>query len=193
VGSFYGNVTLLGANLDDVQAASPRPAFLFADGDAVVVFAEVDDEGALRSGADLSAALDCVAVGIGVHDDDILFFEVHDRGEPAHSGCVPDPAAYFGLDADMLADLDPSLIEGMEVPGSADTGSPPDAAALVGAVGRGDVEAVRDALERDFVFATERHQALALALALPSGAVGWGYRYLSKDDTGYSGPTLVRI
>lgn len=193
MGSFYGNVTLLGVKLDAVEAVSPRPAFLFADGDAVVVFAEADDEGSLRSGEELSAALDCIAVSVGVHDDDILFFEVHDRGESALSGCVPDPAAYFGFDADMLADFDPSMLEGLEVSGSADTGGPPDAAAIVGAIGRGDVETVRDAFERDFVFASERHEALASALGLPHGAVGWGYRYLSRDDTGYSGPTLVRI
>src|SRR5580765_1157535 len=94
VGSFYSNVTLLGAKLDDVQAVSPRPAFLFADADAdaVVVFAASDDEGAPRSGEALSAALGCIAVSVGVHDDDILLFEVHNTGESIVSGAVPDPA-----------------------------------------------------------------------------------------------------
>lgn len=193
VGSFYGNVTLLEADLDAVQAVSPRPAFLLVDGDDVVVFAEADDEGALRSGEDLSAALGCVAVGVGVHDDDILFFDVHDRGERTLSGAVPDVEAYFGFDADTLADVGPSMPKTSEAPGPAGPGSPPGAAELVEAIGRGDVEAVRDAFERDFVFATERHEALATALGLPHGAVGWGYRYLARDDAGYSGPTLVTI
>jgi hypothetical protein len=193
VGSFYGNVTLLGTTLDDVQAVSPRPAFLLADADAVVVFAEADDEGAPRSGEALSAALGCIAVSVGVHDDDILFFEVHDTGESIVSGAVPDPAAYFGFDADMLADLDPAMLEGLEPRPSSDAGGPPDATALVAAIGRGDVEAVREAFEQEFVFATERHDALASALGLPRGAVGWGYRYLSRDDTGYAGPALVRL
>lgn len=195
MGSFYSNVTLLGTKLDDVRAVSPRPAFLFADADAVavVVFAEVDDEGAPRSGEALSAALGCIAVSVGVHDDDILFFEVHNKGESTASGAVPDPAAYFGFDADLLADLDPAMLEGLEPPTSSNTGGPPDAVALVAAVGRGDVEAVREAFEHDFVFATERHEALVSALGLPRGAVGWGYRYLSRDDTGYAGPSLVRV
>jgi len=195
VGSFYGNVTLLGATLDDVRAVSPRPAFLLADADAdaVVVFAEADDEGAPRSGEALSAALGCIAVSVGVHDDDILFFEVHDTGESIVSGAVPDPAAYFGFDADMLADLDPSMLDGLEPPQSSNTGGPPDAAALVAAIGRGDVDAVSAAFEQEFIFATERHDALASALGLPRGAVGWGYRYLSRDDTGYAGPSLVRL
>ncbi len=192
VGNFYGNVTLLGAELDAVQAVSPRPAFLLVDGDSVVVFAEADDDGAPRSGQELSAALGCVAVSVAVHDDDIFFFEVHDKGESALSGAVPDPSAYFGFDAAMHADLDPSMIEGLEIPGPTDSTNSPDAAALVVAVGRGDVEAVRDALERDFVFATERHEAITSALGLPRGAVGWGFRYLSSDDSGYTGPTLLR-
>ena len=193
LGSFYGNVTLMGANLDAVKAVSPRPAFLLVDGDDVIVFADADDEGALRSGEDLSAALGCVAVSVGVHDDDILYFEVHDRGERTLSGAVPDPAAYFGFDTDTPPDLDPPMPEHLEASGSAGAGGPPDAAKLVGAIGRGDVEAARDAVERDFVFATERHEALASALGLPQGAVGWGYRYLARDDTGYSGPPLVSI
>ena len=193
VGSFYSNVTLLGAKLDDVQAVSPRPAFLFADADAVVVFAAADDEGAPRSGEALSAALGCIAVSIGVHDDDILFFEVHDTGESIVSGAVPDPADYFGFDADTLAELDPSMLEGLEPAGSSVAGGPPDATALVAAIGRGDVEKVREAFEQEFVFVTERHDALASALGLPRAAVGWGYLYLSRDDTGYAGPSLVKI
>ena len=30
MGSFYGNVTLLGTNLDAVRAGSPRPAFVLS-------------------------------------------------------------------------------------------------------------------------------------------------------------------
>lgn len=191
MGSFYGNVTLVGTELDAVRAVSPSPAFLLVDGDSIVVFAEADDDGAPISGQELSVSLGCVAFSVAVHDDDILFFEVHVRGESALSGAVPDPSAYFGFDAEMLADLDPSMLEGFKVPAPTDTADTPDAAALVRAIGRGDVEAVRDALERDFVFATERHEAITSALGLPRGAVGWGFRYLSSDDSGYSGPTLV--
>jgi hypothetical protein len=193
LGSFYGNVTLLGTNLEAVRAVSPRPAFVLADGDAIVVFAEVDDEGVPRSGEELSAALDCIAVSVAIHDDDIFFFEVHDSGRSVVSGAVPDPAAFFGIDAEMMADIDPSMRDRLELPAVSDSGGLPDSGLLVGAVRRGDVDAVRTAFESDFVFATERHQAIAEALGLPLGAVGWGYGYLSREDNGYEGPVLVKI
>jgi hypothetical protein len=141
----------------------------------------------------LSAELDCLAVSIAVHDDDILMLEVHDRGESVISGAVPDPSAYFGVDPEMFADFDPAMLDGSESAGVTHPGGLPDAAAVVGAVGRGDVETVRDALDGDFVFATERHQALVSALELEASAVGWGFRYLSTDPSGYSGPPLVEV
>ncbi len=64
---------------------------------------------------------------------------------------------------------------------------------IVRAVQRGDADAVRVALAEDFVFATDRHEAIAKALGLPRAAVGWGYRYLSQDAHLDHGPTLIRI
>lgn len=193
MGSFYANVTLLGTELDAVQRVAPRPAFLLASGGAVVVFAEADDDGAPQSGRRLSAELDCLAVSIAVHDDDILMLEVHDRGESVISGAIPDPSAYLGVDPEMSADVDPTMLDGSRSGDMTRPGGPPDAAALVGAVRRGDVEAVRDALDRDFVFATERHRALVSALELEASAVGWGFRYLSTDPSGYPGPPLLEV
>ena len=69
----------------------------------------------------------------------------------------------------------------------------PDPAALVAAVGRGDVAAVAAALDVDFVFAEERHAALLGALGLPTGVAGWGYRYLRQDSAEYDGPQLHTI
>lgn len=193
MGSFYGNVTLLGTNLDAVRAASPRPAFAFTDHDAVVVFAEQDDSGAPRSGASLSGALHCVAFSVGIHDDDIFLFELHDRGRCVTAGAVPDPAEYFGIDAEMLDDIDPSMLEGQEAPTLPGGGGPPDPSSLVEALGRGDVDALRSAFAADFTFASERHEAITAALRLPTGAVGWGYRYLSNDRDSYRGPPLAQL
>jgi len=193
VGSSYGNVTLLGTNLDAVRAASPRPAFAFAEGDTVVVFAQEDDSETPRSGAGLSAELDCIAFSAGIHDDDIFVFEVHDRGRSVTGGALPDPADHFGLDAEMLADIDQSMLEGLDTATLSGGGGPPDPNSLVEALGRGDVDAVRAAFEADFAFASERHEAIVAALGLPRGAVGWGYRYLSKDREGFSGPPLSTL
>ena len=193
VGSFYGNVTLLGTTFDAVGAAAPRPAFAFAEGDAVVLFAEEDDSEAPRSAARLSAEVGCIAFSVGIHDDDIFLFEVHDRGRSVTGGAVPDPADYFGIDPEMLADIDESTLDGMDAAAPSALSGPPDPVSLVRALGRGDVEAVRAALEGAFVFASERHEAVVAALGLPGGAVGWGYRYLSNDGDGYAGPPLSTL
>ncbi len=193
VGSFYRNVTLLGTDIDTVREVAPRPAFLTTDDDDVVVFAESDEAGADHSGARLSAMLDCIAISVGIHDDDIFFFDVHDRGDSVISGAVPDLSAYFDVDPEVSAEPHASAGRGHEPSAVPDADAPPDAITLVGAVGRGDVDAVRAALQGDFLFATERHEATAIALGLPRGAVGWGYRYLSADATGYTGPALIRI
>jgi hypothetical protein len=190
VGSFYVNVTLLGRDLDAVRPVAPRPAFAFTEGDSVVLFTEEDDEGDPKSGEGLSAALGCIAFSAGVHDDDIFFFEVHDRGRSVLHGAVPDPMEFFGIDAEMVADFDRSVVD--EVGGTLPGGTP-DANALVEAIGRGEPSAVRAALEGEYVLATERHQAMVEALGLPAGAVGWGYRYLARDSSGYSGPRLSRL
>lgn len=170
MGSFYGNVTLIGIDPDVVEAALDGPAFAYADGNKVVVFAAADDPSP-QSGARLSGALDCVAFSVGVHDDDILFFEVHRSGHALMAGAIPDPAEVFDM---------------------GEPADPPDAAELVAALGQGDPVKTAAALAGDFVFASERHAALADALGLPAGAAGWGYRYLDQDGDAYEGPTLTR-
>ncbi len=191
MGRFYCNVTLLGTDLEAVRAVAPRPAFLAAEGDAVVVFAEQDDEGAPVSGEQLSTALGCLALSVAIHDDDIFMFEVHDRGRSLVGGAMPDPAEYFGVDPDMLDDLDPSMLEDLGPPPSGSAGAP-DPTALVAALQRGDVDAVREAFAEDFVFATDRHEAIAKALGVPLAAVGWGYQYLSQDADD-DAPSVIRI
>ena len=82
------------------------------------------------------------------------------------------PAEYFGIDPEMLTDIDPALLEAVGAPSPFDGGGMPDPDVIVGAVQRGDVDAVRAAQAEDFVFATERHEAFAKALGLPLAAVG---------------------
>jgi hypothetical protein len=189
VGSTYGNVTLLGVTPDQVQAVAPRPAHLAADGDAVVVFAAVDDEGAARSGRALSESLGCLAVGVAVYDDDILSVDVHDHGRLVGSLTVPDPQEYFDLDPEMLEGLDQLDEEAAAMLG----GAPMGAADLVRAVGRGDIDAVTRALAEGDRSATQRHRRLVDALGLPTAAVGWGHRYLTKDPDAYTGPALTTL
>jgi hypothetical protein len=173
MGSFYGNVTLLDTDLDTIRAAVDVPAFVAAIGGDVVVFSASDDEGSPpASASQLSATSGGRAISALVHDDDILFLEVFDDGALTFQGAVPDPAEVFG--------------EG-------EPGEPIDAAALVGAVGRGDVSAVATALATDVVFATELHHSLCEALSIPTAAVGWGHRYLEQAGDSYDGPPLTDL
>jgi hypothetical protein len=196
MGNFYVNVTLVDVRADEVRRKAPRPSFVAFDGADAVVFAAADDAGAPVTGAGLTHALGCAGISIGVHDDDILFWEVHRQGETLATGAVPDPAEYFGVD---LADLDALDGDGLDL---GDLGLDEDeevdpAADLVAALGRGDVDAVRQALAADQVFATDRHVALVEALQLPRAAVGWGHRYLAADwadhDLGRRLPGLERL
>jgi hypothetical protein len=175
MGSFYTNVTLFGTDLDAAVGAIPGPAFAGAlEDDVVVVYAAADDLGESVAGPALSAALGCVALTVSVHDDDLLAFWVHRAGELVTAGIVPDPDDVFGPEVDMAP-------------------VPPDAAALVAALGRGDEDAVRSALDRDYVFASDQHRDLCTALALPTTPVGWGFRYLAQESGGYIGPSLTRL
>jgi hypothetical protein len=188
MGNFYGNVTLLDVSLADVRSALNQPAFAAVVGRDIVVYVDGDDDGP-QSGQEFSERLSCVAVSAGVHDDDILFWEVHVSGRGATSGAIPDPAEYFGMDEEMLDALDVDTSAGA-IANAATTDQM--ARQLVEATGRGDVRTVREVFDGDFVFATERHQALVKALGLPTAAVGWGFRYLSRDQE--SGrPSTVRI
>lgn len=178
MGNFYLNVTLVDVDADDVRREVPRPSFVVFDGAHAVVFAAEDDAGAPLAGAGLTATLRCAGISIGVHDDDVLFWEVHRRGETVAAGAVPHPAEYFGIDLTPQHALD----DGLDLDDEDDDEDEVDLAGdLVLALGRGDVEAVREALATDRVFATDRHIALVEALGLPRAAVGWGHRYLAAD------------
>ena len=135
------------------------------------------DEQQILTAGPLSGSLGCATFSAGVHDDDIFFFEIHRDGELLVAGAVPDPAEYFDLGDEFDDD-------------QREPQPPLDPSAVVGALGRGDVERVRAALSGHVVFASERHRALAEALGLPTEPVGWGYRYLGTEPEAWDGPPL---
>lgn len=174
MGSFYTHVTLFDTDLDAASGAIPGPAFAGTLDDLVLVFAEADDQGEPVTGPALSSALGCVALTVSVHDDDLLAYVVHRAGEVVTTGVVPDPEDVFGPEAGVDA-------------------FPPDPAALIAALGRGDEDAVRSALDREYVFASDQHRDLCTALGLPTAPVGWGYRYLCQEPDAFDGPPLTRL
>src|SRR5687767_7795954 len=145
MGSTYGNFVVVGAARDAVIAAlGDEPSFVGPERDgAVVVFPAGEDS---SSGRRLSAELGAPIVGAVVFDDDIFSLTTYVLGELVDEVTLPDPAAYFGVDAQDLVDsgVDPAELGG---------GSPGhDPVRVAGAVGRGGADRLQAALGDDFVF-----------------------------------------
>ena len=185
MGSFYANVTVVGAGLEAVkEVLAGSGDHLAAVGDDVVVFSAGHetplggDEIAIR----LATALSVPVVDVSVYDSDYAVIHVVSRaGELAAAATAPPSGAE--IMGEMGADPD-------EIPGAGLTTSE-TAAALVAAVGRGDAAKVKLALEADNVFADESHHGIFAALDLPTVGVGWGHRTLEEDRELFDAVPLV--
>ena len=178
MGNFYVNITLRGPKQEEIGTALKalgRTAIVSpSKNDFTTVYdAECDeqDTGAISAFTkELSFRLSCPGWSVMNHDDDILLYELYDKGELIDQyNSSPD---YFSMEAD-----DPSGPKG----GNAD--------ALVRLMGNsGDAAEAENIIrissfdEDGFVFAVERHQALADCLGLPSFTVGYGYNYVSGGE-----------
>lgn len=185
MGSTYANVTVVGASVEAVKGvlAGSGAHLAAVDGD-VVVFA-ADHEAPL--GGDLLAirlatALGVPTIDVAVFDSDFALIHVigPDGSIAAEATAPPNGAEIMGEMAG-----DPNAAPGSGVP-TAET-----AAALVAAVGRGDVDKVKHALEADNVFAEESHHGVFAALGLPTVGVGWGHQYLEQDRPLFDAVPLV--
>ncbi|MGZ5640025.1 MAG: hypothetical protein ACXWIT_25535 [Burkholderiales bacterium] len=170
MGSFYTSHTARGPSQQELlDWLGTRPALVSKTeaGATVVLDAACegqDGETLSELAAQISSHFRCVVLAVLNHDDDILYFELHENGEktdeynsnPAYFDDHAESDAPRGGDADRLC----------SVFGASDD---PD---KVNAVLR----------DTEFVFATERHDALAHALGLPLHSVGVGYSYVSEGD-----------
>jgi hypothetical protein len=165
MGAFYGNITLKGASQAAVvQALRGRRAIVTPNlGDYVVAFDSVCDEqdidGMQALTSKLSRELRCLALAIIVHDDDVFGYFLYEEGElrdrynssPSYFdfGSTDEPAAPDGGDAERLCEL----------------------------FGAGRPEQLAHILRKrpskeGYVFESERHRDLVLALSLPECSVG---------------------
>jgi len=170
VGNFYTNITLQGPEQDqiaDYLRETGRAAFVSPTQKGLtLVFDALGDSQDTEVLADISAKLSarfrCPALVVLNHDDDILWYQLHQDGQLKDEyNSAPD---YFGASAS-----------------SEPTGG--DAAALCAAFGVPDVaDRVESILREDYLFALERHQDLTDALGLPDLAIGGGYRYIESGD-----------
>jgi len=176
MGSFYTNITLRTtqqARVVQTLESAGRQAFISAPmSGCVVVFDRETDEQDTRSLTDLAALLstqlECAALAVLNHDDDVLWYALFQRGK-ALDEYISSPA-YFDDDAE-------------EAPSGG------DAALLCSAFGADaraeDVAAalrIASTEEGGFTFETDRHQDLASLLGIPTAAVGAGYSYLEAGE-----------
>jgi hypothetical protein len=174
MGSFYTNITLRTTNQNrivEVLSAAGRTAFVSQPQSGYIVVYDSDTEDqdidALKElGDSLSAKLGCAALAVLIHDDDLLFYSLHENGR-----LVDEYASA-------------SLEERDEAPEGG------DAARLCRAFGAADAAQVETILRTDraggsgggYVFETERHEDLVKALGLPVFAVATGFHYLEQGE-----------
>lgn len=176
MGNFYVNITTRKASAGEVVS------FLKTKGLAAFVIGGPEDYCTIyEEGCDaqdtehlssllgeISSRFSCPAIGILNHDDDILAYELWSNGEvvDSYNSCP----GYFEDDE-----------SGMQPEGG-------DAKVLSELIGNGkNVQEIERVLrtsgdEEDFVFAVERHQALADAVGLPPHTVGYGYGHISEGE-----------
>lgn len=201
MGNFYVNVTLRGAQQDQIAGhlgGLPCDAYVSPTVGGVTTVCEAlcdsQDDAHIRTFAGaLSERFRCPALAVLNHDDDVLWYGLYQAGVLDHEyNSAPDffEDDLFGLDEDLEADDD-----GISVPEGG------DAAVLCAAFGPAAdpaaVETVLRALddESGYVFAFERHEALARALTLPGFVVCSGYRSLERGDfpAGYGEGDFLRV
>jgi hypothetical protein len=186
MGGFYTNYTLRGPSQQAVAAAlAGRNAIISPErGGCVVAYDEASDDQdqAVIAGlaSRLSARLHCPVLAVLDHDDDILWFQLHEDGTLTDE--YDSTPGYF----------DPSAEPSPPAGGNAQ--------ALCRAFGATDTAAVEAVLRKPglgdngYVFAHERHADLARALGLPEFAVLQAYDSFERGEIpeGYTALDFVR-
>ena len=168
MGNFYTVHVLKGPEQKDVLSAlRGRPALVSA---TIAGFTTVLDEACeIQDGIslatlaeELSSEFSCPVFAAMNHDDDVLYFELYEAGTKTDE--YNSNPNYFGE---------------AEVDGP----SGGNAQRLCETLGASDAARVEAVLRKgDYIFATERHRDLALALGMPDFSVGVGYNYARADD-----------
>jgi hypothetical protein len=178
MGRFYTNITLSGPSGDAVASAlrgrNLRAVVTPTVNAKTVVFdaaSESQDGGLYELAAALSLDLACVAFAVANHDDSVLYFRVFDNGEliDSYDSCPSyfqdiEPLPPTGGKADLLCGLFGQI----------------DNAGQVEDILRFDALADEEA-ER-YVFESERHADLSVALGLSHYAVGFGFEAIMTGD-----------
>ena len=172
MGAFYTNLTLRGPPADRVvDAIGSRRAFVSRTERSYTVVldeaCESQDPAVLSTlASQLSTDLSCPVFAVLIHDDDVLVYELWDKGDrlDQYNSCP----GYFD-----------DAPEGDQPSGG-------DATILAKAFGVGDAVPIESILRRGgeekYVFESERHQELIRALGIPDFAAGVGFTYAKAGD-----------
>lgn len=169
MGSFYTSHTVHGASQKELlDWLGSRPALVSKTqaGTTVVLDAACEDQdGDKLAGlaAQISRQFDCAVLAVLNHDDDVLYFELYESGEKTDE--YNSNPAYFAENAE------------------SDEPSGGDTIRLSTVFGVADPSKL-DVILRDteYVVATKRHHALALAMGLPLHSAGLGYKYVIEGN-----------
>ena len=187
MGNFYVNITTRKASkeqiIDFLESKGLSAFVIVGPDDYIAIFESVCDEQDTKyiSGLleQISKQYSCSAIGMLNHDDSLLAYELWSNGEKLdeYDSCP----GYFNPDADEMQPSggDTNLL--VELMGSsADVGG---------------VEKVLRASGEDYIFAVERHGALAKAVGLPMHTVGFGFGYLSAGEIpqGIAQETVIKV
>jgi hypothetical protein len=170
VGSFYTNVTVVGAPAKKITKwlkKEGRRGFVASDNRCTVIFdaqAEKQDGSNAALASDVATAFRCPTIAVTVHDDSVLYFDVYEAGQ--HIDHYDSAPGYFTWDGE---------------------GEPPEpkggaAGELVRLFDSGDAEKVEEILRGKYDFAPDRHRDLLTELRLSRLSHGCGYDYLAEGD-----------
>ena len=177
MGNFYVNITTRRATAEDVLSylKSKKLSAFIVKGpeDFCTICEERCDEQDTRHISTLLKEITnqfaCPAIGMLNHDDDILAYELWSDGMKVdeYDSCP----GYFSGDESRMKPEGGNAKLLSELMGNGKNTEAIEA--VLKASGDGD---------EDFVFAVERHEALAKAVGLPVHTVGYGFRYLSEGE-----------
>ena len=187
MGNFYVNYTVRGPSQRAVaDALAGRSAIITpAKNSCVVVFDQQSDDQDMEViaglASDLSGELRCPVLAILNHDDDILWYQLHDKGELVDE--YDSSPGYFDSDAE---------------PTGPSGGDARKLCTAFASANVADVESIlrKSSLDEDgYAFAIERHSGLVSALGMPPFAVGGGYGYISDGELpeGLAESDLIKV
>lgn len=175
MGNFYTNVTVRGPRREEVMEflrAKKREAYVSPTAGVFTTVYDADcdlqDEKKLRALAeDLSRELGCAALAVLNHDDDILMYILYEDGTLRDE--YNSTPGYFSDSEEECGARGGNAVELCRAMGAAENAR--------------EVERIlcKSGLEDDeFLFAVDRHGALARALGLPEFSIGLGYYYIQQ-------------